>query len=237
MSTLRNERGVGIPELLVTVFAGAIVLISIFSLIQITGRSTAQVVARVDANQRSRPVLERILDELHSSCLSRDTIPVFAGSSEESLSFIHQTGAAVSPVPVKRTIAINNGTLTDTVYPLASGTTPDTWVFSSTPSSSTQLLTRVGKARLGSPEADVPLFRYYAYTNGVLDPTPLPAPVGTGLSATDAGRTVQVTVAFSAAPMADPNPAMRNAVSVAGSAVLRFSPPSADTTKVNGPCG
>jgi hypothetical protein len=235
MRDLKNERGVGIPELLVTVFAGTVVLIAVFSLIQITGRSTAQVVARVDANQRSRPVLERILDELHSSCLSRDTVPVFAGSSDTSLSFIHQTGAAVTPSPVKRTITLNSGTLTETVYPLASGTVPEDWVFSNTPSSTTQLLTKVGAARMGNPAVDVPLFRYYTYTNGLLDPTPLPAT--SGLTAVDAARTVQVTVAFSASPLANPSADVRNAVSVAGSAVLRFSPPSADTTKVNGPCG
>jgi hypothetical protein len=226
---------------LVTILAGSIVLIAVFSLIQITGRSSAQVAARVDANQRARPVMERIIDELHSSCLSRDTIPVLAGqgSSDRSVSFIHQTGSSPTLSPVKRTISWSTaagGTLTETVYPLVSGTTPATWVFSTTPSSTNQLLTKVTNARIGNPQVDVPFFRYYAYTNGVLNPTPLPAPVSTGLSAADAARTVQVSVAFAASPMTNPTAETRAAVSVASSAVLRFSPPSADTTKVNGPC-
>jgi hypothetical protein len=234
MSRLQSERGVGIPELLVTIFAGSIVLIAVFSLIQITGRSSAQVAARVDANQRSRPVMERIMDELHSSCLSRDTIPVFAGSSDSSLSFIHQTGSSPVLNPVKRTISIppGGGTLSESVYLRSGGTTPTTWTFSSGVDSTTQLLTKVEPAVIGDPQAEVPFFRYYAYTNGVLNQTPLPTP----LSAADAARTVQVSVAFAASPLSNPTAEDRAAVSVASSAVLRFSPPSADTTKVNGPC-
>lgn len=232
MSSLRNERGVGIPELLVTVFAGSVVLIAVFSLIQITGRSSAQVVARVDANQRSRPALERIIDELHSSCIGANTAPILAGSSDTSLSFIHQTGSDVAPTPVTRSITLAGGTLTEQVYPLTGGTAPGDWVFSNTPSSSFEILTKVGPASIGDPAADVPLFRYYGFVNGVLDPTPLPVP----LSFSDAARTVQVTVAFAASPLANPTAETRAAVSVSGSAVLRFSPPSADPTKANGPC-
>jgi hypothetical protein len=179
--------------------------------------------------------MERIMDELHSSCLSRDTIPVFAGSSDTSLSFIHQTGSTATLTPTKRTISWTSaagGTLSESVFPLASGTTPTDWQFSTTPSSTTQLLTKVGKAVIGNPQVEVPFFRYYAYTNGVLNPTPLQVP----LSDVDAARTVQVSVAFAASPMNNPTAETRAAVSVASSAVLRFSPPSADTTKVNGPC-
>lgn len=242
MNALKSERGVGLPELLVTILAGTIVLIAVFSLIQITGRSTAQVAARVDANQRSRPVMERIIDELHSSCLSRDTVPIFAGSDADTISFIHQTGSTVSPQPVMRKIDVSSGSLaadtgvlTETVYPLAGGTTPEDWTFSTTPSSAStfQLLNKVGFANVGNPATDVPLFRYYTYTNGVLNATPLPVP----LSAADAARTVQVNVAFAANPMSNPTAESRAAVSISSAAVLRFAPPSADTTKVNAPCG
>ena len=61
-------------------------------------------------------------------------------------------------------------------------------MFATTPTETRQLLTDVGPGTAGDPPTVVPIFRYYSYLDGELDPTPLPTP----LSAADAELTVQV---------------------------------------------
>ena len=49
--------------------------------------------ARIDANQQARPVMERIMDELRSTCLTRGSVPILSGSTASSISFLHETGS------------------------------------------------------------------------------------------------------------------------------------------------
>ena len=228
---MKDERGVTLVELLVTMTTGIIVLLGVFSVVQLVTKSSARTDARVEANQRARPVMTRIIDELHSTCLGPDAGPILAGSSGTQLGFLHRTGAAVSPIPDKRVVTLSGSTLSESVYPSTSGQAPN-WVFAASPTETRQLLTDVGLGTAGDPPVVVPAFRYYSYLDGELAPTPLPTP----LSATDAELTVQVTVTFSAAPSKniarDPNPEL----TVSDSALVRFSPASEDPTKVNGPC-
>lgn len=229
--SLRDERGVTLVELLVTMVSGMVVLLGIFAITDVATRTSAKVASRVDANQRARPVLQRLIDQLHSTCLGPNVVPVQANSSATSIGFLHQTGVAVSPTPVKRVVTLNAGTLSESVYAVTSGTSPS-WTFSGTPSSTTQLLTKVGSATVGSPAVTVPLFQYFTYENGQISTTPLPTP----LSAVDAARTVQVVVSFSVLPRAATPNDSKAAVSVSDTAYLRFSPPSEDTSKVSVPC-
>ena len=83
---LRSERGVSLPELLVSVIMGTVLIIAALTLLTVVNRSSARQVARVDANQRARPVMERIMDELRSTCVSRGVVPVLAGLECEARS-------------------------------------------------------------------------------------------------------------------------------------------------------
>jgi len=226
---IRDQQGYSLPELLVVIAIGSIVLFGVFTLIQVTAQSSARTAARVDANQRARPVLERIIDQLHSTCLTPSTVPVLAGSTGESISFTHQTGATVTPVPTLRTLTLANGTLSDAVYPRVG--TPGNYSFSTTPSETRQLLTGVAPATLGNPPATVPVFQYYRFQGAEISPA-LPTP----LSAADAAQTVQVTVSFAASPLGNPVRDPKSAANVTSSALLRFSPPSDSPTTVNKPC-
>jgi type II secretory pathway pseudopilin PulG len=221
-----SERGFTLVELLVSMAIAMVVTVAVLALVDVSMSNSARVTARVDANQRARPVLQRLVDELHSTCLGPDNTPVLAGSGPDSISFQHQTGSAVSPVPVKRQVTLSGSTLTESVYPVTGGAAPD-WVYASTPSSTRQLLTDVGLASTGAP-----LFQYFADESGRISTTPLETP----LSDEDAALTVQVTVSFSVAPRSTPVTDAGAAVSVSDSAVFRFSPFSEDPTKVNGPC-
>ncbi len=229
--SIASERGITMVEMMVSVALGMIVILGIFALTEVAIRSSARTAARVDADQRARPVLQRLVDELHSTCIGPEAGPILAGSDENEIIFLHQTGSAVGPTPDRRVVTLTGSTLSESVYPSTGGEAPN-WTFSPTPSSTRQLLTDVGPAALGDPPVLVPTFQYYAYDGGAVDPEPLDVP----LTAERAPLTVQVTVAFSVAPRSTPVPDDLAAVSVADSILVRFSPASEDPTKVNGPC-
>ena len=137
----------------------------------------------------------------------------------------------MTPTPNKVVVSLSNGTLTEAVYPSTGGQAPN-WTFSGTPSSTRVLLTDVGPGQTGDPPADAPLFRYFKYDGGVVDPNSLPTP----LSAEDAVLAVRVDVAFSVSPLSNPTRDDLADVTVTDSVLVRFSPASEDPTKVNGPC-
>lgn len=236
---MRNQRGYTLPELLIGMSMALIVILAAFALLETATRSSARTAARVDANQQVRPVMERIMDELRSSCVRRGAVPVLSGSggnssTATSLSFLHQTGSGVAPVPDKRTITYDATakTLTETAYP-ASPTTQNadgTWTFSSTPiaNSTRRLLDDSPPANVGT--GTVSTFRYYKYVNGSLQEiTTLP------LSATDAADTVQVTVSIASSPL-NPMGDTKASVTLADTALLRFGPPTESTTTPIVPC-
>jgi hypothetical protein len=218
--------------------ASIVVLIGILTLLEVTTRSNARVATRVQADQLARTTLQRLLDELHSTCVAPNVLPVVASSNgyasdENNLIFLQQSGSSVSPTPDEHIVSLSGGTMTERVYPATGGTAPN-WTFSGTPSSTTQLVTNVGPAQVGSSSQTVPLFQYFAYNGATLSTTPLPA--STGLSATDAARTVAVTVSFSVSPSSNPANDQHASVSVSDSVVLRLSPASEAATEVNPPC-
>ncbi len=234
---MSNERGFTLVELLVGMAISVVVLIGILTLVDVTTRGSARVAARVEANQRARTTLQRLLDELHSTCVSPNVLPVVAASNgytsdSNNLIFLQQTGSAVSPTPDEHVVSLEGDTLKERVYSANPGGTAPNWTFASTPSSTTTLMTDVGAAKFGTPPAAVPLFQYFAYQGAQLSTTPLPTP----LSASDAARTVAATVSFSVSPRSNPARDQHAAVSVSDSVVLRLSPASEAATEVNPPC-
>ncbi len=228
---MSSERGFTLVEMLIATSLAIVVILGIFALVDVTNRGTARIASRVEADQLARPVMQRLLDELHSTCVGPNTTPVLAGSGDSSMNFLHQTGSAVSPTPDKHVVTLAGGALSESVYPATGGAAPS-WTFAAIPSSTRQLLTRVGAASSGSPPASRPLFQYFAYQGGQLSTTPLQTP----LSAVDAVRTSEVTVSFSVSPAHTPVVDPHAAVSVSDSATLRLAPPAEDTSQANPPC-
>jgi type II secretory pathway pseudopilin PulG len=230
MRPFREESGFTLVELLTAMMIGLIVLAVLGTLVGVTARSSTRTTERVVATQRARPVMDRIIDELHSSCLRPDAPPIQSGSSGNAISFLHKTGSAVTPVPDRRTITLASGTMTERVYPATGGTAP-AWTFASTPSYTRRLLTDVGVATTGANNTTVPMFRYYTVVNGTISTTPLPVP----LSAADAARTVKVTVTFTGSPEGGNLQDPEGPVAVTDSAVLSFTPNGGAAT-VGAPC-
>ncbi len=223
---IKSEGGYTLVELMVAISVGMVVLLAVTSFIMIALRHSSQISARVDATQRGRTVLFQVMDELHSACIAPQVAPVEAGSTGTSLSFIHQRGSAVAPTPVLSTLDLNEGTLLESVYPSTGGSAPN-WTFAGSPSSTRELSTGIGPT---APSTDI--FSYYDYSGGQVSSTPLPTP----LSAADAARTVQVGVAFTAAPSSTPVVDENGPVGVQDTALLRFSPAPYNESATNLPC-
>jgi hypothetical protein len=225
---MRDEGGYTLVELLIGSMVSLIVLAAIMMMVQVATGDQNRVVQHVYAGQRGRPVMNRIVDRLHSACVSPGLAPVREGSSETSLVVYSKSGSAVSPTPNRYVIALAEGKLTETVA-LGSGTEPSNWTFGSA-SSPVQLIDGVGTAKVGEPPAAVPLFRYFAYEEGHVATTPLAVP----LSKENAAKTVQVDIAYTVAPSATAGSAA--AITLTDSATLRIEPASEDSAQVNLPC-
>jgi Tfp pilus assembly protein PilW len=231
---VNGERGFTLIELLVTAAAGIVVFMAILATVDIATRGQQRVDQRVAADQRARPVMTHIINELHSACVATGIAPVLApGSDDSSLTFLSKAGSDVGPIPDTHVITLTGTTLSESTYQGTGGTAPD-WTYSSSPTT-TQLLDGVGPGSVGG--SSVPLFRYYAYTGGQLSSTPLPA---NPLSPADAAQTVEVSVAFAADPSeSGPSASDSNAsVTVSDSVALRLQSATAptDPSVVNRPC-
>src|SRR4051794_6340492 len=194
MRVLREENGFTIVELLVTmltslVLMGAITTITIASL-----HNQDRINRRVDANQRVRPVMTRIIQELHSACVAPRITPIIGdgttnGSTGTRISFLSKSGSGVTLTPDLHVINLSGTTLSESVYPATGGSAPGPWTFSPTASSTRQLLTKASAPAAG-------MFQYYDFVNGQVDTVATAVP----LSATDAAKAAIVKVTISSAP-------------------------------------
>ncbi len=226
--TASEERGITLVETLVGMVIGIAVLGGIVTLVTTTAKSSGRISERVAVDQVARPMFQRLMNELHSTCVSPGVAPILAGSTDTAITFLQQTGSAVTVTPVKRVVTWDQstGNLTDVAYAANGGAAPD-WTFSSTPQSSYRLLTRV--SRIGS----TPIFSYYAYVNGQISATPLPVP----LSAANAAKAVQVNVSMAVSPSKSATSSETGApVELVDAAFMRFSPSNEDTSQAGLPC-
>jgi hypothetical protein len=179
---LGEQDGFTITELLVSMISFTAVFGAITTIVLAAMHNQDRIADRVAANQRARPVMTRIIDQLHSSCVAGRVAPIQAGSTGTQLVFYSRSGSTVTPMPDKRYLTLSGTNLRETAYPATSGQ-PPTWTFSPTPSVDRTLMTDV------SAPGGV-MFRYYKYVNGQLSTTPLTPP----LTASDAALTAYVTV-------------------------------------------
>ena len=186
---MRDERGTTMIELLVSIIATLVVMLGVVTLTTTVLHHQDRISRRVDANSRGRPVMTRMVQGLHSACVTSHIVPIRTGSTGTSITFLSKSGSAVGPTPDLHTISLSGSTLRETVFPMT-GTAPN-WTPLATPSSNSALLTNVG-----APGGVI--FRYYDFINGALSTTPLPTP----LSDTNAARVSYVTIAFTVSPSA-----------------------------------
>lgn len=219
----RDERGTTLTELLVGMFAGLVVLSALVTLIMLTLNTSSRVSARVHATQEARVTLTKIVNQLHSACIAPKIAPLKEPSNANELTFVHATGSAVSPTPVKTKITYSNGTLIQRDYSWKAGSAP-LWEFNdSTPSR--EVILNDGISPIGSK----PIFTYYRSTGGT------PSPMATPVSGGALNEAIQVTVAFMAAPN-DDNGEDATPARIQGSATFRLTAITYSTTAPSYPC-
>jgi hypothetical protein len=223
---ISDERGTTLIELMVALMAGLVVISALTMVIMTTVHGTARVKDRVEATQRARLALVKLMQELHSACTSPEIAPVKAESTGNVLWFAHQTGSAVQPTPVLSAVSYNKGKLEQFNYAYKSGTAPN-WIFNLEKPVSTQiLLTKVAPI---APSSSI--FSYYRYIGGTISPTPQKTPLE---------KESELTVEVQAALTAEPEKALvRDAgagAPIRDSATLRLTPPSFNEGSPAKPC-
>ena len=222
---IADESGTTLVELMVALMTGLVILSALTMLILTTMHGSARVTARVEATQRGRIALVRVMEELHSACVTPELAPVQTGSEGNSLKFVHQTGSAVQPTPVYSVITFSNGTLSQQDYEVT-GTAPK-WGQGAAIGSPKTLLTDVSP----TPPASS-IFSYYRYENGAVSETPQKTP----LEETEAELTVEVHTALTAAPEHTPVADAGASADIENSATLRLTPPSFNEGSPSKPC-
>lgn len=228
----RSERGSTMIEVLVSTTTGLVVLAALTMAIVVSMHANARVSARVDAVQRARLVVTKVMNQLHSACLAPKIAPIQPGSTGTSLKFIHAPlteGSALAPMPTLTEVSLSGGVLTQTDWPATGGAYPN-WTYSSTPTTK-QLLTGVGPI---APSSSI--FSYYASSNGALNPTPQTTP----LEAAATPLTIQVRLGLTTEPNPvrddSPVPDPGATVNVRAGATLRLTPPSFNEAAPALPC-
>jgi prepilin-type N-terminal cleavage/methylation domain-containing protein len=197
MRTVHDQRGFTLVELLVSTMASLVVLSAVVTMMTSALHNQDRISRRVDANQRVRPVMTRIVQELHSACVAPRITPIIGdgssnGSTGTRISFLSKSGSGVTLTPDLHVISLSGGSLTEYVYPATSGAAPGPWTFSGTATAGynpRQLLTNVSAPASG-------MFQYYDFVNGQVDTSPTAVP----LSATDAAKAAIIKVTISSSP-------------------------------------
>ncbi len=222
-SSFRGEHGFTLVEMLVTLVTGIVIVLAAFSILDVSLTQSSRISERVETDQRARLAMEKIMLELHSSCVVTGNNAVEAGSENSLIKFISQSGSAVYFTTVtKHEIALKSGTLTDASYvsePSSSGE----WKFHATPTSTLTLLTNV------SQTGATPIFQYFRYVGGNLSTTPQSTPLNTE----EAPNTAEITVSFTTTATTGEEKSGQP-VALADTAVLRYDPASAAGS--NEPC-
>ncbi len=231
---IRDERGFTLVEMLVSVAAGTVLMLALFSVLDISMTQSARSIDRVESGQHARTAMEELVQELHSSCVATSVAPVLATSDGSTLKFVSQFGSAPVLTPNQHVVTVRpDGSkpyndLVDNVYAATGGSAPN-WTFSSTPSQTKTLAENVSQAAVNS--VTQPYFQYFSYANGNISTTPLSVP----LSATDAASAVQVTINFAVGPT-DGSTDFRRTTNLTDNVVLRYIPAIGSTTVANLPC-
>jgi len=214
ISSLREERGTTLVELMVATTAGMVVFFALTTIIVGTMRSSARIGARVEADQNARLASTRIMEQLRSSCVAPRVAPVRSGSTGTSLRFIHQVGSGAVLTPVLSKIELTGTTLVQYDYKAIPGSSAPNWSFDeATPVSQREIATGIAAIPPSSS-----IFTYKAYAKGAVSEV-LPTP----LSISNAPRAVAVSVALSASPRGTPVADAGRATQIQDTALLRLT--------------
>lgn len=206
----REEGGFSLPELLVTLSIGMVVLLAAFGLMEFTMRRAGDVQDRVESLQRARLAMDHITRQLRSQvCMSSYVAPMatarrdpVAGSYREEVSFYASLGDGADdpatpgepPPPEKRTLRYEPAERTIyedvRVGTVAGGELEPEVEYPTSPDRTRVLATGI------APDGAQPIFSYFAFTAEAA-PTPTEA-LATPLSPGSLERVARIEVRFDA---------------------------------------
>jgi type II secretory pathway pseudopilin PulG len=196
--TLRDEAGFTLPELLIGMVVGMIVLFAAFTLLDTTIGVAARVDRSTDSIQRGRTAMDIIVRDLRSQvCLPSsdpDTRPDRAsliGGSNTSVDVYADLGdGSASRPPQRRTITFDPSarTIVEQIYtPTGSA---GNYVFPASPTTVRTLLTDVDQ------DGTTPVFQFFAF-DGSTPPQPVSAvSAASGIASADLADVVRIVVRF-----------------------------------------
>jgi prepilin-type N-terminal cleavage/methylation domain-containing protein len=188
---LSDERGFSLPELLVAMFIGMIILLAAFMLLDRSFSASGQIADRSEALQRGRLTMNLITRQLRSQVCVGNTVPMVA-ASDTSVTFYGDLSDGSVPIK-KRTLSYDptTDTITESVI-TGSGVYP-ALTFTSA-ATSAPLLTNVEQIMDGAVAR--PIFRYWGYKVGGApgELEPLTAP----LSAANLKRVALIKIGYRA---------------------------------------
>jgi prepilin-type N-terminal cleavage/methylation domain-containing protein len=190
-SRFSDERGFSLPELLVAMFIGMIVLLAAFMVLDRSFSASGQIADRTEALQRGRLTMNLITRQLRSQVCVGNTVPMAAGT-DISASFYADLSDGTQPIK-RRTLTFDPATDTITESVITGAGTYPALTFTSA-ATSVPLLTKVKQILDGTTPR--PIFRYYGYKVGGApgELEALPAP----LSAANLKRVALIELGFRA---------------------------------------
>jgi prepilin-type N-terminal cleavage/methylation domain-containing protein len=234
----RDERGFTLIELVVAMVAGVAVTGALFSILDVSLHQTARLNDKVQVDQLGRTTMTRIVDELHSSCISYAFAPIQSGSTSSKLVFINAySEKSEIASATKREIIWESAakTLIEKAYVSNGGSWPE-FTFPGT-------FTTVRIGENISQTQGESVFKYFAYSKEATstEHTPLRAlnDERTGsLSTTQAKEAAAVEITFTQSPT-DGYPSStgldRNG-NFTNQVTLAFSVPNNETPIHDAPC-
>lgn len=191
----RDERGFTVMELLVATTIGVTTLLAAGTLSSALLHAQTRISDRTESIARGRTAMEQIVQQLRSQVCLGPGYPAITYGDNSRVTFYADL-ANRTFVPQQRDLQYVGGALTERDYNgTATGAQPP-FTFSATPARTRVILDRMQLQTSGG--TSVPFFRYYAFDgNNPIRPARL---LATPLSAADAPRVVQITVAFQALP-------------------------------------
>lgn len=191
----RGDAGLGLPELLVSVGLGGVLLLALGSTVVHSLRTSAQATTRVTNSAELRDAMDVVARRLRLAVRPRTGVPAFEVAGPRTVRFyasLLTPGAPdADPPPTLVEYTVEAACLRET-RTVPSGTNESTWSWTVGATTTSRCLTRSAVNPAGSA-----LFTYYATTGPATSATPPPeTPLGTGGAVTgadlDAVRSVLV---------------------------------------------
>jgi prepilin-type N-terminal cleavage/methylation domain-containing protein len=257
-SSLGDNRGYTLIEMLVGMVVALVVSGALFAILEISLHQTTLITDKVQANQLGRTAMTRVVDELHSACLSPGFKPIQETSSNTTLVFKNAYSEAAVIPSAKEAKVTGTGvfehqivwneatsTLTDYTYKSTSGEGSEA-KFPALDYSTTTREAENAEPKKGALLANhvietgsTPIFQYYKYATESTSSSS--TPVGTlvkqepPITTKEPETVTAVLVSFRVAP-ADGKVEHNQYIDLSNQVTFSFSAPNAETPILDSPC-